>query len=150
VTVFRGCYEHTVDDKGRTSLPRRFREDLLNAFSDDRLVVARSLEPCLMAYPVSEWEAFEQRVAAKGQFNRAVLQLKRAVVASAVECKVDSHGRILLPQVLRDYAGITHEVVWAGMTQSIEIWAKDRWEEAERRARENPEALGESLAELGL
>lgn len=148
--MFRGCYEHTVDDKGRTSLPRKFREELMSAYSDDRLVVARSLEPCLMAYPVGEWEAFEQRVAAKGQFNRSVVQLKRAVIASAVECKVDSHGRILLPQALRDYAGIDRDVVWAGMTQSIEIWAKDRWDEAERVAREDPEALSESLAELGL
>jgi MraZ protein len=148
--VFRGCYEHSVDEKGRTSLPRRFREELLRAFSDDRLVVTRSLEPCLMAYPMSEWEAFERRLAEKGQFNRAVVQLKRAVVASAVECKVDSHGRILVPPPLRAYADIGREVVWAGMTQNIEIWSKDRWDEAERIAREDPAALSESLAELGL
>lgn len=148
--MFRGCYEHTVDAKGRTSLPRKFREELMSSFSDDRLVVARSLESCLMAYPVREWEAFEQRVAAKGQFNRAVIQLKRAVIASAVECKVDSHGRILLPPGLREYAGITRDVVWAGMTQNIEIWAKDRWDDAERLARDDPDALSESLAELGL
>ncbi len=131
-------------------MPRRFREELLRAFSDDRLVVTRALENCLVAYPMSEWEAFEARLAEKGQFNRAVIQLKRAVIASAVECKVDSHGRILLPPGLREYAGIEREVVWAGMTQNIEIWAKQRWAAAESDAREDPEALSKSLAELGL
>ena len=136
--------------KAEPASPRRFREELLQAFSDDRLVVTRGLDPCLLAYPMAEWEAFEQRVAAKGQFNRAVLQLKRAVIASAVECRVDTHGRILLPPPLRAYAGIERDVVWAGMTQNIEIWAKDRWYEAELAAREDPEVLNASLAELGL
>lgn len=148
--MFRGHYEHTVDEKGRTSLPRRFREDLERAFEDDRLVVTTSLEPCLNAYPMAEWRAFEERVGALSQFDPAVVRLKRAVIASAVECQVDGHGRILLPPVLRKYAGIDKDVVWAGMTRHIEIWAKERWEEVEQRAREDTEALAKSLADLGL
>jgi MraZ protein len=148
--VFRGCYEHIVDEKGRTSLPRKFREELMRAFSNDRLVVTRGLDACLWAYPISEWEAFEERVAAKSQFSRSVVMLKRAVIASAVECKVDGHGRILLPPHLREYAAIDRDVIWAGMTQNIEIWSKEKWVEAEQAAREDPAALSESLAELGL
>jgi MraZ protein len=79
-----------------------------------------------------------------------VLRLKRAVIASAIECKVDGHGRILLPPALREWAGIDRDVIWAGMTQNIEIWAAERWAQAEREAREDPGALGRSLAELGL
>lgn len=148
--MFRGCYETTVDEKGRTSFPRKFREELMRVFSNDRLVVTQALDRCLWAYPLTEWEAFEERVAAQGLFSAAVRRLKRAVIANAVECKVDSHGRILLPATLREFAGIEREVVWAGMTQNIEIWASDRWTEVEREAREDPEALSESLAELGL
>ncbi len=148
--MFRGCFNTTVDEKGRTSLPRKFREELMRTFSNDRLVVTRALEPCLWAYPVSEWEAFEERIAEKGLFNPAVRRLKRAVIASATECKVDSHGRILLPPTLREWAGVTREVVWVGMTQNIEVWSADRWANAELQAREDPDALSESLAELGL
>jgi MraZ protein len=148
--VFRGRYEHTVDEKGRTSLPRRFREELERAFEDDRLVVTTALEPCLAAYPMSEWRAFEERIAAKSQFDPAVIRLKRAVIASAVECQVDGHGRILLPPALRKHAGIERDVVWAGMTRHIEIWAKDRWDAVESSAREDSEGLSKALADLGL
>jgi len=148
--VFRGRYEHAVDEKGRTSLPRRFREELNREFEEDRLVVTTSLEPCLSAYPLKEWQEFEARIAQESQFNPAVIRLKRAVIASAQECQIDGHGRILLPPALRIYAGIERDVVWAGMTKHIEIWAKARWDEAERVAREDPEALSASLAELGL
>ena len=148
--MFRGSYEQKVDDKGRTSLPRRFREELRRNYSDDRLVVTRSLDDCLWAYPINEWEAFEKRVAEKGMFDRRIVRLKRAVISSAIECKVDSHGRILLPAPLREHAGIEREVVWAGMIHNIEIWAKDRWEKVEDDALSDPEVLSESLAELGL
>lgn len=148
--MFRGSYEQKVDEKGRTSLPRRFREELKQSFDDDRLVVTRSLDRCLWAYPLKEWEAFEERVAARGMFNRRVVQLKRAVISSAVECKVDSHGRILIPASLREHAGIEREVVWAGMIKNIEIWAKDQWRAVEDEALSDPDELGESLAELGL
>lgn len=148
--MFRGRFEHTVDEKGRTSLPRRFREELQRNFEDDRLVVTTALDPCLAAYPLAEWKAFEDRLAAESQFNPAVVRLKRAVVASAVECQVDGHGRILLPTPLRQHAGIDKEVVWVGMTRHIEIWAKDRWDEAEQTARADTEALSKALTELGL
>ena len=131
-------------------MPRRFREELRRSYSDDRLVVTRSLDKCLWAYPLHEWEAFEERVAAKGMFDRRVVRLKRAVISSAVECKVDSHGRILLPASLREHAGIEREVVWAGMINNIEIWAKDQWERVADDALADPDDLSESLAELGL
>lgn len=148
--MFRGRYEHSVDGKGRTSLPRRFRDELVRSFGTDSLIVTTALEPCLTAYPISEWQAFEERVAEMSQFNPAVVRLKRAVIASAVECQVDGHGRILLPPPLRQYAGIDRDVVWAGMTRHLEIWAKDRWNQVEDEARQDPQALSQSLAELGL
>jgi MraZ protein len=148
--MFRGRYDQKVDEKGRTSLPRRFREELVRSYADDRLVVARSLDRCLWAYPYKEWEAFEARVAEKGMFDPHIVQLKRAVISSAVECRVDTHGRILVPGNLRQHAGIEHDVVWVGMIRHIEIWSAGTWRDVEGEALSNAEALGRSLADLGL
>ena len=102
-TMFRGRHETIVDAKGRTSLPARFR-DVLTASDDRRMVLTTGLEPCLVAYPYSAWNAFEERLASRPTFDPAVNQIKRLYVASAVECLVDSHGRILIPSTLREYA----------------------------------------------
>ena len=104
--MFRGRYEHTVDPKGRTSLPSRFREILADR-SDDRLIVTTAIDaPCLIAYPFAEWQRFEERLMALPQFDPAVVKLKRVYVSSAMECSVDRNGRILIPPVLREHAGI--------------------------------------------
>ena len=147
--MFRGRYETIVDAKGRTSLPARFR-DVLTASDDKRMVVTTGLEPCLVAYPYSEWNAFEERLASRSTFDPDVIRIKRLYVASAVECPVDSHGRILIPPTLRDYAGIAREVVWSGMVDFVEIWDQGRWKKAFSEARKNATGLGRALADLGL
>ena len=147
--MFRGRYETIVDAKGRTSLPARFR-DVLTASDDKRMVVTTGLEPCLVAYPYNEWDAFEERLASRPTFDPAVIQIKRLYVASAVECPVDSHGRILIPPTLREYAGISREVVWSGMVDFVEIWDQERWNKAFAEAQKNATGLGRALADLGL
>jgi MraZ protein len=147
--MFRGRYETIVDAKGRTSLPARFR-DALTASDDNRMVLTTALEPCLVAYPYSGWAEFEKKLSDRSSFDPAVTQIKRLYVASAVECPVDSHGRILIPPVLREYAGISREVVWSGMVGFVEIWDQQRWQEAFAQARDNATGLGQALADLGL
>jgi MraZ protein len=147
--MFRGRYETIVDSKGRTSLPARFR-DVLTASDDKRMVLTTALEPCLVAYPYSGWSEFEKKLGSRPTFDPAIVQIKRLYVASAVECPVDSHGRILIPPVLREYAGISREVVWSGMVDFVEIWDQGRWKEAFRDARDNATGLGQTLADLGL
>ncbi|MBK7772890.1 MAG: division/cell wall cluster transcriptional repressor MraZ [Sandaracinaceae bacterium] len=94
--MFRGRYEHAIDAKGRTSFPAAFRE-VLNTKGDARLVVTTGLEACLVAYPMSEWLAFEERLAQLPQFDRSVAMLRRIYVSGAVECEVDKVGRLLIP-----------------------------------------------------
>jgi MraZ protein len=147
--MYRGRYETIMDSKGRTSLPARFR-DVLAASDDKRMVVTTALEPCLVAYPYSGWNAFEKKLASLPTFDPAVVQIKRLYVASAVECPVDSHGRILIPPVLREYAGISREVVWSGMVDFVEIWDQGRWQKAFKDARDSATGLGKTLADLGL
>ena len=158
--MFRGLYEHSIDAKGRTSLPVRFREVLVRLeregagegarLREPRLIVTTGIDRCLVVYPLPEWQAFETKLAALSQFDPAVVQLKRIYVAAATECTVDRHGRLQLPPLLREYAGLKRDLVWAGMVTTIEIWAKEFWNEQSLSSRTNRDAIARALTELGL
>ncbi len=129
--LFRGHYEHTIDGKGRTSLPARFRH-LLPA-DGARLVVTPGLaDPCLDVYPMPAWEQFEAKVAGLPKWDRDTVLLRRRYVSAAVECECDGHGRLLVPQSLREHAGLSKDVLWAGVGSTMELWARERWHEAQR------------------
>lgn len=150
--VFRGQYEHTVDAKGRTSLPARFRE-VLAAAGETRLVITTALDTeCLVAYPLREWEAFEERLAKVSSFDADVVQLKRRYVSRAVECDIDKLGRLQLPPKLREYAKLERDVLWAGMGKNCELWDKTRFEAANDAPLPEVDrvAMARRLAELGL
>jgi MraZ protein len=154
--MFRGLYEHTLDAKGRLSLPSHFR-DVLTARAEperaedaDHLIITTGIERCLVGYPPREWRAFETRLAGLSQFDPAVVQLKRIYVAGATECPIDKNGRLVVPPLLREYAELRHDVVWAGMVTTLEIWAKERWNEQVAASRQDPKAVARALTELGL
>jgi len=146
--MFRGRYEHTIDQKGRLSIPSKFRE-LLVAHHDERLIVT-NFDSCLWAYPVPEWGRVESKVASLPQFRPEVKALQRFFISAACECPVDPNGRILIPPTLRHYAGLGRNVVLVGMTQRIEIWAKERWIKTFEQAEGELQAMAERLADLGL
>jgi len=150
--VFLGSYEHSMDDKGRVSLPVRFRE-VLSTLGDSRLVLTTNVDPagtCLVAYPIQEWQAFQERIAGLPQFDEAVIRLKRLHIAGASEVTADRQGRVLIPPVLRDYAGLQRTVLFAGLGSNIEIWDRTRWEEERTQAKESLVQINEALARLGL
>jgi MraZ protein len=148
--MFTGRFEHTIDSKGRVSLPSRFREILSTSYADDRLIITSFTDPCLIAYPVAEWRTFEEKVRSLPRFDPRVMQVKRVLVSGATECPIDKNGRVLIPPVLRQFAGLEREVVWAGMVDTIEIWSKDNWERMFASARGDIAGLGGSLGDLGL
>ena len=150
--MFRGRYEHAIDRKGRTSLPSRFRE-VLGGLGDDRLILTTGLEPCLVAYPMQTWLAFEQELSAKPQFDPSVLALKRIYVSGAIDLELDKLGRLLIPASLRKYAGLTREAVWAGMGSNIELWDKDTFYGIQQESLGDPQRrleIQQRLSELGL
>jgi len=150
--VFRGRYEHAIDSKGRTSLPSRFRE-VLAATGDCRIVMTTGLEACVVAYPLQEWIAFEERLAKLPQFDDSVAMLRRIYVSGAVDCEVDKLGRVLIPATLREHASLKRELVWAGMGNQIELWDKGRFEGVRDNVLADPEkrqSMARRLAELGL
>lgn len=153
--MFRGLYEHTLDAKGRLSLPSHFRDLLRERASTevgdaDLLIITTGIDRCLVAYPPAEWRAFEAKLAGLSQFDPAVVQLKRIYVAGATECPIDKNGRLLIPPMLREYAELKQETVWAGMVTTIEIWARERWNQQVADSRQDPTAIAKALTELGL
>jgi len=146
--MFRGCYEHAIDDKGRMSIPAKFREALESTFVPP-LILSRHKE-CLVAYPSDEWRAFESRLRELPSFDPKVQAFRRFFYAPAQECPIDKAGRILVPQTLRTFAGLDRDVVLSGMGPNFEIWAKERYDAMMNDTLNNFEVVEEAMGELGL
>lgn len=146
--MFRGRYEHGIDNKGRLSVPSKFREILTTNF-DERLIIT-NYDGCLWAYPVAEWQKLEEKVNARPQFDETVRLFQRVFISAAVEAPIDGSGRILIPPTLREYAGISKDVVLVGMTNRIEIWSRERWQNEFDQSQKKLEVMGDKLADLGL
>lgn len=146
--MFRGRFEHQIDAKGRLSVPAKFRDVLAKKY-DENLVIT-NFDGALWAYPVAEWQAIEERVAALPQFKPEVKTLQRFFISAAAECPVDGQGRILIPPSLRDYAALKRDVVLVGITRRIEIWARERWVSVFGSSEKEIERMGEKLGDLGL
>ena len=132
---FVGSFEHTLDDKGRVSVPTRVREHL----GDDRLIVTTSWLPdfrYLIAYPVAEWNTLMEYVRTRPPFDPETIRLKHLFLAGAAECLIDKQGRMGIPPTLREFAGMARDVMWVGGYEYVEIWDKARWLERSARARE--------------
>lgn len=141
--MFRGNYEHTIDQKGRLSIPSKFREVLKENY-DEKLIVTR-YEGCLVGYPEEEWTKLERKIASLPQHSKNVIAFQRFLVSSAVECPVDKQGRILIPQYLRNHAGLNKDVILAGMINKIEFWNKELWEEGMKKTSDRFGEIGEDL-----
>lgn len=141
--MFMGEYNHTVDEKGRLIIPSKFREELGNTF-----VVTKGLDGCLFVYDNAEWKALEEKLRALPLTNRDARAFARFMLAGAAQVEVDKQGRILLPQVLRGFAGLEKDVVLIGVASRIEIWSKDKWEMATFEM--DGEELAEKMENLGI
>ncbi len=126
--MFRGRYEHTMTEKGRVSVPARFREVCKERYEDETFVIT-NFDKCLVAYPLKEWREIERKVVELPQFKQEVISFLRYLMGGAVDCPIDGQGRILVPQSLRSHANISKEVIMVGMLTRFEIWAKEVWEE---------------------
>lgn len=121
---FTGEYRHNLDAKGRLIIPARFRDQL-----GDEFTVTRSLDGCLAMYASPEWQALEEKLNALPMTNEKARSLKRFLLGAAAICELDKQGRILLPQVLRDRAGLDKDITLLGVGDHIEIWNTSTYEE---------------------
>jgi MraZ protein len=124
--TFRGQFSHTLDKKGRVSIPVRYRE-IIRAKYDDQLILTPRDGGCLRAYPLLEWERMEENLKRFNQFNRAVDEFKRLMFSSALDCSLDAQGRILIPPELRERVGLGEKVLFVGMMEFFEIWNREEF-----------------------
>ncbi len=122
--MFMGRYNHTIDAKGRLSIPSKYREIL-----GDEFVVSKGMDGCLFVYANEDWKAFEEKLASLPLINAEARQFARFFLSGAMNVTVDKQGRILMPQDLREFAGLKKDVVLAGMGGRVEIWSLEKWEE---------------------
>ena len=141
--MFMGEYNHTVDAKGRLIVPSKFREQLGEEF-----VVTKGLDGCLFVYENTEWKALEEKLHALPLTNANARKFSRFFLAGATTCEVDKQGRILLPAVLRDFAGIDKDAVLVGVGSRIEIWRKDTWNQS--NTNDDMEEIAENMEGLGI
>ncbi len=147
--MFRGRYEHTIDSKGRISIPSKFREILIKKY-DDRLVIT-NFDRCLVAFPYEEWfNLVEQKVTSFSLVRKETRAFLRFFYSSAIDCSIDKHGRLLIPQTLRDYATLQKDIVLVGEGRFMEIFAKERWQEVAQQAEEGFDQIRDTLANLGI
>ncbi len=134
-----GVYRHSLDSKGRLFIPVKLREELGNVF-----YVTISTEACLSVYSDDGWEALMAKIR---ELPRVKQKMMRPLFSHAAKCELDSQGRILLPQALRDYAGLTKNVAVVGAGDTAELWDEDRWNEVDA-AETTPENLAGVFTEL--
>ena len=146
--MFTGSSEHALDAKGRVAIPARFR-DQLAAQGDDRLVVTPAGK-CLAVYPYEVWLGMADKVGALSAVEERVQDFRRLFFSSSHHCSFDKQGRVLVPQKLREYAGLDGSVVVLGVQNKFELWSKDRWEAWNEGIQESYGGLSSFMAELGL
>ncbi len=132
--MFLGTYHHSLDTKGRVSIPARYRE-LLTAEAEPGLILTISYgdaEQCVSVYPRTPFNRMAQKLMSDGTMDAQLERYARAILSSSTEVTFDKQGRILIPGFLRELVGIEREVTWVGMFNRMEIWDRAKWESAHR------------------
>ncbi|OGH68618.1 MAG: cell division/cell wall cluster transcriptional repressor MraZ [Candidatus Magasanikbacteria bacterium RIFCSPHIGHO2_02_FULL_47_14] len=143
--MFIGEYTHNLDEKGRLSIPKKFRQALLKG-----AVVTRGLDDCLFLYTKEEWGKLAERLARLPFSQANTRAFARLMLAGAMEVPLDKQGRIMLPEYLRMYADLTKEVIVAGLYNRLEIWGQHAWREYTKRTEGARNEIAEQLGELGV
>ncbi len=143
--MFIGEFNYKIDAKKRLAVPAKFRDDL-----DGKVVVTRGLDGCLFLYTIDEWEKLAEKISNLPLSQSNARSFARVMLAGAMELEIDSSGRILLPDYLKDYADLEKEVTIAGVYNRMEIWSKEKWEDYKNEAESEVGDVAEGLKELGV
>lgn len=153
--MFRGINGINVDAKGRIVMPTRYRERLQLDSRNSVVVTIDTEERCLLVYPLPEWEEIEKKLAGLPSFNAAARRIQRLLIGHATDAEIDGQGRILLPPMLRDYAGLNKHAVLVGQGKKFELWDEGHWDECrsrwlEEECNSNESALPEEVKAISL
>ncbi len=149
--MFRGRFSHTIDTKGRVSIPSGFRMELQRRSERPPIVTngVTSAGECLWLYPYEDWCEYESRIVGLSPDNLDAQSFVRFMVSGATECPIDNQGRSLLPAFLRDYAKLGREVTIAGVGARIEIWNKTKFDEDQTNTQVNFQRIASVVSNLG-
>jgi len=145
--MFRGATKITLDDKGRMVMPTRYREQIRES-AQGKLVVTVDKDQCLLLYPLPEWELIERKLMSLPSLNAVARRLQRLMVGHATDLPLDGHGRVLLPQELRDFAQLGRHGMLIGQGNRFELWDEARWNERRDLWLKNEEAATDLPSEL--
>ncbi len=143
--MFIGEYQHSIDDRGRLAIPSKFRAQIKKG-----AVVTRGLDNCLFLYTQEEWEKLANKLASLPISQANTRAFSRLMLAGAMDVKLDSHGRIIVPQYLRNFSSITKKVIIAGLFNRLEIWDEEKWNTYKLATEKNSSEIAEKLGELGV
>jgi MraZ protein len=143
--VFLGEFQHTLDAKGRVSLPRKHRDEIGSS-----VVVTKGLEDCLYVYPVAVHQALVDELLAPSNFDKNTRRLRHFFITGSSPVDIDSAGRVSIPQVLRDFAGLTRDVVVAGNADHIELWEPAAWAAYQQASASTIEDAADKFAQRGI
>ncbi len=143
--MFIGEYSLTIDDKGRLSIPVKFRDQLKG-----KAVVTRGLDNSLFLYSVPEWQKLAEKLSNLPISKANTRAFSRLMLAGAMDCELDKTGRIILPDYLRNFAKIQKKVVVAGLYNRLEIWNEEAWRKYQRATEKDSTDIAEQLGEIGV
>ena len=138
-----GEYEHTIDAKGRLSMPSKLRRDMGEAF-----IVTKGLDGCLFAFSQEEWKNFETKLKSLPLSDKNARNFVRFFLAGATECEIDKQGRFLIPSNLREAAKLEKDAVIIGVGTRLEIWNKDVWTSKDEEI--SADEIAENMTMLGI
>ena len=143
--MFIGEYQHTIDTKKRLALPAKFRKELGTS-----VVITRWLDNCLVVYPEKEWQIMSDKLGKLPASQAEARGFARILLGGAMLVDLDNLGRILVPEYLKEYAGLKKNVVICGLFNRLEIWDEKKWEVYKTKVEKEVGDLAEKLKELGI
>ena len=142
--MFIGEYEHTLDEKKRVSLPKQFRTGL-----GKKMVMTRGLDNCLFVYSRASWEKVAKKLQALSFAQADTRGFNRFILSGAAEVETDVAGRILIPEHQKEFAGLKKTVVFAGVSDRVEVWDAEAWKAYKSRIEKQADSMAEKLGEIG-
>ena len=143
--MFIGEYQASVDDKGRLAIPAKFRVEFKG-----RCVVTRGLDSSLFVYGLGEWEKLANKLATLPISQANTRAFSRLMLAGAMDLEIDKQGRVTLPDYLRQFAGVSKQVVIAGLYNRLEIWDQKKWDKYKGETEKESTSIAEAMGELGV
>ncbi|RPA60834.1 transcriptional regulator MraZ [Aerococcus agrisoli] len=143
--MLMGEFQHNIDAKGRIIIPAKLRDDLGNQF-----VITRGLDGCVFGYPLDNWEKIQEKLKQLPLAKKEARAFTRFFYSAAAEVEVDKQGRINIPTTLVSYADLEKECLILGVSDRIEIWSKEKWENASSEIEEKFEEIAEDMMDFGL